>query len=61
MKKNLYTKNSSTSKVLGVGNVILKMTSRKLLTINNVLRVADSRKNLVFGSLLRENGFKMVF
>jgi hypothetical protein len=44
-------RNSSTSKVLDVGNVILKMTSKKLLTFNNILHVADIRKKLVFGLL----------
>jgi hypothetical protein len=42
--------NSSTSKALGVGNVILKMIFGKLLTFNNVLHTADIRKNLVSGS-----------
>jgi hypothetical protein len=59
--ENLYMRNSSTSKVLDVGKVILKMTSKKLLTFNNILHVADIRKKLVFGSLQSKNGFKMVF
>jgi hypothetical protein len=45
--ENLYMKNSSTSKVLDVGNVILKITFEKLFTLNNVLHVNDIRKNLV--------------
>jgi hypothetical protein len=59
--ENLYMKNSSTSKVLGVGKVILKITFEKLFTLNNVLHVNDIRKNLVCGSLLSKNGFKMDF
>jgi hypothetical protein len=59
--ENLYMRNSLTSKVLEVGKVILKMTSKKLLTFNNILHVADIRKKLVFGSLQSKNGFKMVF
>jgi len=49
--------NSSTSKVLDVGRVILKMTFGKLLTLNKVLDVANITKNLVFGSLLSKNSF----
>jgi hypothetical protein len=49
--ENLYMRNSSTSKVLDVGKVILKMTSKKLLTFNNILHVSNIRKKLVFGSL----------
>lgn len=59
--EQLYMGNASSSKVLGIGKVVLKMTSGKLLTLNNVLHVADIRKNLVSGSLLSKNGFKMVF
>jgi hypothetical protein len=59
--ENLYMRNSLTSKVLEVGKVILKMTSKKLLTFNNILHVTDIRKKLVFGSLQSKNGFKMVF
>jgi hypothetical protein len=33
--ENLYMKYSSTSKILSVGKVILKMTSIKLFTFNN--------------------------
>jgi hypothetical protein len=33
----LYIRNSSTSKVIGVQKIILKMTSENLLTLNNVL------------------------
>ena len=53
--------NSSTSKVEGVRNIALKMTSGKTVTLINVLHVPDVRKNLVSGSLLSKNGFKLVF
>lgn len=59
--KGLYMENSSTSKVLGVGKIILKMTSGKLLTFNNILHVVNIRKNLVSNSLLSTNDFKMIF
>jgi hypothetical protein len=59
--ENLYMENSSISKVLGVGKVILKMIFRKFFTLNNVLHVIDIRKILMSGSLLRKNGCKMVF
>jgi hypothetical protein len=39
--EHLYMRNSSTSNILSVGKVILKMISRKLLGLNNVLHVAD--------------------
>ena len=50
--EQLFMGNSSTSKVEGKGNVILKMTSGKELTLNDVLHVPKIRKNLVSGSLL---------
>ena len=53
--------NSTTSKIKGIGKVILKMTSGKELTLNDVLHVPDICKNLVYSSLLSKNGFKMVF
>ena len=53
--------NSSTSKVVGQGTVVLKMTSGKELTLKNVLHVPNIRKNLISGSLLSKNGFKLVF
>ena len=52
--------NSLTSKVVGKGNVILKMTSDKELTLNDVLHVSDIHKNLVSCSLLSKNGFILV-
>ena len=59
--EQLFMGNSSTSKIEGKGNVILKMTSRKELTPNDVLHVPEIRKNLVSGSLLGKKGFRLVF
>ena len=53
--------NSTTSKIEGIGKLILKMTLGKELTLNDVLHVPDILKNLVSNSLLSKNGFKMVF
>jgi hypothetical protein len=50
--ENLYLRNSSTSKVLGVRKIILKMNSGNLSTLNNILHVTYIRKNLVSGSLM---------
>ena len=56
--RELYMGNSTTSKIEGIGKVILKMTSEKELTLNNVLDVPNICKNLVFSSLLSKNGSK---
>ena len=58
--EEIFIGNSSTSKVVGKGKVILKMTSGKKLTLNDLLHVPDIRKNLVSCSLLSKNGFKLV-
>ncbi|KAK9160690.1 hypothetical protein Syun_007031 [Stephania yunnanensis] len=50
--RNLFMSNSATLKIIGVGKVMLKMTSGKELTLNEVLHVLDIRKNLLFGSYL---------
>ncbi|XP_073130327.1 uncharacterized protein [Henckelia pumila] len=55
--RKLFMENSATSEVVGVGNVVLKMTSGKEVTLKNVLHVPDIRKNLVSGSLLSKAGF----
>ena len=52
--------NSSTSEVLGKGNVVLKMTSETELTLKDVLYVPEIRKNLISGSLLNKREFCMV-
>jgi hypothetical protein len=52
---------SSTSKVLGVGKIILNMTSEIFLTLDNMLHVDDIKINLMFGLLLSKNDLKLVF
>jgi len=42
--------NGSHARVLGVGTVILKFTSRKTVLLNNVQLVPSIKKNLVSGS-----------
>ncbi|KAL0282450.1 UNVERIFIED_CONTAM: hypothetical protein Sradi_7261100 [Sesamum radiatum] len=59
--KKLFMKNSATSNIVGLGNVVLKMTSGKELTLIDVLHVPNIRKNLVYGSLLVKSGFRLVF
>ena len=53
--------NSTTSPIVGLGKVVLKMTSGKELTLIDVLHVPDIRKNLVSGSALVKVGFRLVF
>ena len=60
-EEELHMGNSSTSKIEGTENILLKMTSGKTLTLKNVLHVPEIRKNLVSLSLLVKNGFKIVF
>jgi hypothetical protein len=48
--KHLYMKKSSTSKALGLGKFILKMTFKKLLTLNNIFQIDGIKKDLVFSS-----------
>ena len=61
LEEELHMGNSSTSKIEGTGNFLLKMTSDKALTLKNVLHVHEIRKNLVSTLLLVKNGFKVVF
>lgn len=57
----MYMDNSLTSKVLDVGNFILKITFDKLITLNNMLHVADIKMNLMSRSLMNKNIFKLIF
>ena len=59
--RNLIMGNSATSRVVRIGKVVLKMTSRKELVLTYVLHVPDICKNLISSSMLSENGFKLVF
>lgn len=52
--------NSTSSKIKGIGNVILKFTSGRELTLNNVVHVPEIRKNLISSSILNKKGFKSV-
>jgi hypothetical protein len=58
---SLLMGNGSHARVLGVGTVNLKFTSRKTVQLNNVQHVPTIKKNLVSGSLLCRDGFKLVF
>ncbi|XP_075504626.1 uncharacterized protein LOC142542066 [Primulina tabacum] len=60
-RRQLFMGNSTTSKIAGLENVVLKMTSDKELTLIDVLHVPDIRKNLVSGSPLVKAGFRLVF
>ncbi|XP_073130800.1 uncharacterized protein [Henckelia pumila] len=59
--RELYMGNNATSKIVGLGKVVIKMTSGKELTLIDVLHVPDIRKNLVSGSRLVKAGFRIVF
>ena len=60
-EEQLFMGNSSTSKVEGMGKIVLKLTSGKELTLNDVLHVPEIRKNLISRSLLSKHGFKLTF
>ena len=49
---------SSKTKVLGSGEVILKFTSGRVLTSKDVLYTPSMRKNLMSSFLLNKVGFK---
>jgi hypothetical protein len=53
--------NGSHARILGVGTVILKFSSRKTVLLKNVQHVPSIKKNLVSGSLLCRDGYKLVF
>jgi len=53
--------NSSHARVLGVGTVILKFTSRKTVLMKNVQHVPSIKKNLVSGSQLFRDSYKIIF
>ncbi|KAJ8762866.1 hypothetical protein K2173_022995 [Erythroxylum novogranatense] len=48
----VYMGNFATVSVLGIGKILLKLTSRKSLALNDVLYVPSMHRNLVYGSLL---------
>jgi hypothetical protein len=53
--------NGSHARVLSVGTVIMKFTSRKTMLLKNVQHVPTIKKNLFSGSLLCRDGYKLVF
>ncbi|XP_077251670.1 uncharacterized protein LOC143890870 [Tasmannia lanceolata] len=57
----VFMGNSQTSKFVGKGKVLLKLTSGKVLALQEVLHVPDIRRNLVSGALLNKNGLKLTF
>uniref|UniRef100_A0A1U7XD95 Uncharacterized protein LOC104232850 n=1 Tax=Nicotiana sylvestris TaxID=4096 RepID=A0A1U7XD95_NICSY len=57
----VYMCNSTTTRVMGKGKILLKLTSRKALALNNVLYVPSLRRNLVSSALLNKAGLKLIF
>ncbi|XP_075076332.1 uncharacterized protein LOC142162988 [Nicotiana tabacum] len=57
----VYMGNSTTTRVMGKGRILLQLTSGKTLALNNVLYVPSLRRNLVSGVLLNKAGLKLVF
>nr|ABI34399.1 Polyprotein, putative [Solanum demissum] len=55
--EDLFLGNTTTTRIVGTGKVMLKKTSGKVLILNNVLHVSTIRKNLVYVALLVKNGF----
>lgn len=53
--------NNETTKVIGIGSIELKITSRKSITILNVHHMLNMSKNLVSSDLLNETRFKLVY
>ena len=60
-KKKIMLGDSHTIEVVGIGEVLLKFTSRREVTYKDVFHVLDNIKNLVSCFLLNKDGFKQVF
>ncbi|XP_075112920.1 uncharacterized protein LOC142182617 [Nicotiana tabacum] len=60
-RKEVYLRDSSTTKVLGKGKVLLKLTSGKTLALVDVLHVPTMRANLISVSLLGKARVKVSF
>jgi hypothetical protein len=58
---SLLMGNGSHARILGVGMVNLKLTSKKTIGLKNVQHVPTIKKNLVSASLLCRDDFKLVF
>ena len=59
--ETVFLGDARTTKVVGKGKVILKLTSGKSHAVNDVLHVLDMRRNLVSGFLLNKARLKLVF
>ena len=57
----MLIRNGSHARVLGVGMVILKLTSGKTVQLKNMQHVPTIKKNLVSGSLMCRDDYKLVF
>ncbi|XP_075108911.1 uncharacterized protein LOC142180744 [Nicotiana tabacum] len=60
-REEVYLGDSSTTKVLGKGKILLKLTSEKTLALVDVLHVPTMRANLISISLLERAGVKVSF
>jgi len=60
-EEQVYLGDSRTTSVLGNGEVLLKLTSRKTLALSDVLHVSSIRVNLISVALLRKVGVKVSF
>ncbi|KAH6793866.1 hypothetical protein C2S52_004343 [Perilla frutescens var. hirtella] len=58
--KCIYMENSSVARVLGKGQILLKLTSGKTLSLSNALYIPSMRRNPVSGALLNKTGLKIV-
>lgn len=59
--EQVYMGNSSNSKVLNKGNILLKLSSSKILSLNNVLYVPALHRNLISCGLLNKANIKLIF
>ena len=56
----IYMENSTTTRVIGKGKTLPKLTSGKSLSLSSVLHVSSLHKNLDSGILLNEVGLKTI-
>lgn len=59
--ESVFMKNSTIARVLGKGNIFLKLTSGKNIVLDDVLYVLSLSRNFVYGNLLNKAGLKIVF
>lgn len=53
--------NSSSSEIVGIGSIVLKMVTGSTLTLENVRHVPDLRTNVISGSQLTTRSFELEF